>query len=169
MSNWFGSDFKDRFEMGGEIIPDNTVALAALDEVKWDEYRDGYREEEYISVRWSILQPDELKGRKVFQKLKVSDPDEKKRERQRRMLAAIDLNAGGNLTRLGEQPSDNDLQKYLLYKPMLIKVKVWEMDGKKGNWVCAVSPRDSAEVKLAEITEEPKETFFNSSKNQIPF
>ncbi|MFA7166292.1 MAG: hypothetical protein WC124_10715 [Desulfoplanes sp.] len=122
---------------GGALIPDNTDALAAIDEIGWKEY-DGQR---YINARWSIMAPDEIKGRKVFQKIRVLEPDSVKSDKARRMLAAIDGNAGGHLMQSNEEPTDMALMQYLANKPMVIKIMVWEIEGKSGNWISAVSPR----------------------------
>lgn len=134
------------FETGGgviEPIPANTSCLAAIDEAKIDEY-DG---DQYISLRWTILQPEAYKNRKVFHKVRVWDVDPSKADKAKRMLAAIDTNAGGKLMEGGEEPSDLNMTMALVNKPMVIKLQVWELDTdnglKSGNWVCAVSPRSS--------------------------
>lgn len=137
-------------EMGGgdiEPIPAKTQVLAAPDEAKWDEYQG----DEYISVRWNILQPKEYAGRKVFQKLRVCDNESKKADKAKRMLAAIDTNAGGKLMAKGERPTDESLTRCLVNKPMVLMLQVWEIekdDGTKarGNWIGAVSPRKGAAV-----------------------
>jgi len=146
MSFWNLSDNTDAtqtgktFEMGGgdiEPIPANTSVLAAPDEAKIDEYEG----QEYISLRWTVLAPKEYANRKVFQKIRVFDHDTKKADKAKRMLAAIDANAGGGLVAAGTLPTDALLTKCLVNKPMLLKLQVWEMNDKKGNWVAAVSPR----------------------------
>lgn len=146
MSFWTTSDntainADGKFELGGgEPIPANTSALAIIDEAKWDNYEGDY----YISLRWSILQPDAYKGRKLFQKLRVESADGKKKDKALRMLAAIDANAGGKLMASGQKPTDVDLMQHLVNKPMVVKIQIWETDdGKKGNWVSAVSPRNA--------------------------
>lgn len=140
------------FEIGGgeiEPIPDNTTAVAIIDDAKWDQDREGNR---FISLRWSLVLPVELKNRKVFQKLWVGDDDPrardaaKKRDKAKRMLAAIDQNAGGRLINSGKAPTDELLSSSLVNKPMQIKILQWEQerdDGTKsrGNWIAAVSPR----------------------------
>lgn len=149
------------FETGGgdmEPIPANTSVLAVADEAKWDEYNDC----NFISVRWSVLSPKEYKNRKVFQKLWVGDDDpsakdpKKKRDKAKRMLAAIDANAGGKLVASGEAPTDENMTRFLVNKPMVLKLQVWELDDKSkaGNWVSAVSPRKSGVE--APAKEEPK-------------
>lgn len=135
-----------------EPIPDGSSVLAMIDEAKWDERN----EAEYISLRWSVLSPDEYKNRKIFQKLWVTDDDPgvkdavkaaKKRDKARRMLAAVDANAGGKLTAKPGKPTDESLTACLTNKPMIIRVAMWEMDDRetggkvRGNWVQAVAPK----------------------------
>lgn len=148
-------------EMGGgdiEPIPAKTQVLAAPDEAKWDEYEG----DEYVSLRWSILQPKEYAGRKIFQKIRVCDGDSKKSDKAKRMLAAIDTNAGGKLLASGERPTDESLTRCLVNKPMVLLLQLWEIkqdDGtvKRGNWIGAVSPRQAGAAK-AEKKPEPVKT-----------
>lgn len=128
-----------------EVIPHDTTCVAMLDDAGWTEYQG----EEYINLRWTVLEPAVYKGRKIFQKVKVHDSDSKKQEKARRMLAAIDANCGGKLMAAGEEPTDTALAKALLNKPMLIKVMVWEMDDRKGNWISAVSPKNKPATRPA--------------------
>jgi hypothetical protein len=156
MSFWdLGEDLQagGNFEMGGgdiSPIPNDTTVLALIDEAKWDESREGDR---YISLRWSVISPDDYKNRKVFQKLWVQDDDpkakdpEKKREKAKRFLAAVDFNCGGKLVASGKAPTNESLMSCLSGKPMHIKVMVWEMDGKEGNWVASVAPKSAGTAK----------------------
>jgi hypothetical protein len=152
------------FETGGgdiKPIPADTQCIAAIDEAKWDHDRDGH---EYISLRWSILQPTEYNNRKVYQKLWVKDADPKakdpakKREKAIRMLTAIDFNAGGKLRAGGEEPTDEAMTLHLCGKPMIIKVMEWKMDDpvtgevKVGNWVGAVSPKHNKPIVTKPVT-----------------
>ena len=146
-------------------IPDGSSVLAMIDEAKWDTKDIS----DYISLRWSVLSPDEYKNRKVFQKLWVTDDDPnakdasaaaKKRDKARRMLAAIDANAGGKLTKKEGIPTDDTLTACLTNKPMIIRVAIWEMPDRekhgefiRGNWIQAVAPKskgiDVKEAKAA--------------------
>lgn len=135
-------------EMGrGEIepIPAKTQVLAAIDEVKWDNYND----EEYISARWVVLQPAEYKNRRIFQKIKLNEKDAKKRDKAMKMFAAIDHNAKGGIVAKGQRPTDTVLQAKLMNKPMVLMLQVWVIEDqntgetKKGNWISAVSPRNT--------------------------
>lgn len=134
-------------------IPDGSSVMAIIDEAKWQETRE--RDAEFISLRWSVMEPAEYANRKVFQKLWVTDDDPnakdadkaaKKRDKAKRMLAAIDANAGGKLSKVPRRPSDDDLALALTNRPMIIKCMVWEMKGtdgtmNSGNWIAAVSPK----------------------------
>jgi hypothetical protein len=157
-------DTPKEYEVSGgsmEPIPNNSDVLAIVDQAKWAD-KDGAA---YVELRWAVMAPEAVKGRKVFHKLWVTDLDpnakdeakgKAKRDKARRMLASIDANAGGNLTRTGEAPTDETLTMHLCNKPMVIKVMVWSMKGSDGtdmagNWVSAVSPSD----KPLQISSEP--------------
>ena len=128
-----------------DVIPHDTTCVAMIDDCGRTEYQG----DEYINLRWTVLEPSIYKNRKIFQKVKVHDIDAKKREKALRMLAAIDANCGGKLLAANEEPTDTMLAKALLNKPMLIKVMVWEMDDRKGNWISAVSPRSKQQAPAA--------------------
>lgn len=134
-----------------EPIPAGTDVCAACEEAKWDTY-DGVR---FISLKWRVIQ-GEYEKRVIFQKIHVFDKDTAKADRAKRMLAAIDMNCGGNLIKIQSEPSDMDLMRSLVGRPMMLKLQVWAIDKdanglpvpaaeqRKGNWVCAVSPRSGA-------------------------
>ena len=139
---------------GGGVIPDDTDVMAFIDEIKWDE-KDGNK---FISARWRVAKPETLKNRVVFQKMWVmgnnpqtKEPEKRKKQgdNAKRMLAAIDANAGGNLLAINGIPTDEQLQSSLMQKMMVIKLKTWEIkadDGSlmSGNWIAAVSPKTKA-------------------------
>lgn len=158
MSFWTTSDNQTitpstTFESGGgnSVIPDNTTCLAMIDEAQLT----SYEENTYINIRWQVLEPAAYKNRKVFQKVKCFDADPKVSDKAKKMLAAIDANAGGKLAASNEAPSDLSMAKALLNKPMLIKVMVWEMNDRTGNWVSMVSPRTTTTAPKATKDPEP--------------
>lgn len=122
---------------GGDFapIPKDTRVLAMCDEAKISEFQG----QSYINLKWSIAQPKEYKGRVIFQKIKCWEADASKRDKALRMLAAIDANAGGKLAASGAEPTDLSLQTSLTAKPMVLKLGVWDIEGKTGNWVQEVS------------------------------
>lgn len=146
-------------EMGGgdiEPIPAKTQVKAAVEEAKW--YTPNGGGDRVISLTWAILAPKEYANRKVFQKLKVTDGDTKKKDKAMMMLAAIDKNSGGKLVKMNREPDDDDLMMALLNKPMVLLLQIWAMqdentgETKKGNWVASVSPingQQSAPVPVA--------------------
>ena len=166
MSFWNLSegDFEvsEKFEIGGgEItpIPSNTQCLAYIDEAKWDQDRDQNR---FISLRWTILGPIEYKNRKIFQKLWVEDDNpqakdpEKKRDKAKRMLFAIDAYAGGKMAAQKLEPTDEVMQQCIGGKQMLIKVMVWKIkdestgETKEGNWIMGVE-RKAQQQPMADV------------------
>jgi len=147
MSFWKTTDGKNatettgKFEStGGSVIPDNTTCLAMITEAKIDEYQG----DEYVSLTWTVAKPQAYQNRKVFQKVRIFDADSKKADKAKQMLAAIDKNAGGSLAKSDTAPSNTTLFG-IMQKPMLIKVMVWELNDRTGNWVSSVSPRSNEE------------------------
>lgn len=127
-------------EMGGgslDPIPNDTNVLAMIT----DSRSVTYEGETYISNTWTILAPAEYKNRKIFQKLRVYDSDPAKKDKALRMLAAIDANCGGKLVSSGLEPTNHLLSSSILQKPMVCNLQIWEINGKTGNWISAVSPR----------------------------
>jgi len=155
MSFWKTSDNDNaattgsEFETGGgnmEPIAAGTQLKAMIDDAKWDNFQD----DDFISLRWTVLAPDDYKNRKVFQKVRVLDDDAKKADKAKRMLAAVDANCGGKLAQNDRIPSDAELQQALLNRPMVIEVQVWEFTGddgqnRSGNWVNKVAPSGKTE------------------------
>jgi hypothetical protein len=157
MGFWNTSSGENAAQTGGEYevasnmepIPEGSFVLAMVDEAKWDKTING---DEYVSLRWTVLAPDQFKNRKVFHKLWVTDQDPNakdqakaidKTDKARKMLAAIDANAGGKLTAKDTRPDDDNLAMALLDRPMVITLGVWESNrgGNGGNWVMAVAPK----------------------------
>ena len=134
------------FDSGGGAmtpLPEGTQVMAMVDQAKWDADTHGAY---YVSLRWTVALPEEYKNRKIFQKVRVKDPDAEKRDKALMMLAAIDANAGGQIMALGAEPEDADLANALLNRPMVLKLGLWEMKTEKGelksgNWVQKVAPR----------------------------
>lgn len=164
------------------VIPDKTNCLALINSAGWDKDRDGNR---YIKLRWDVIKPDAVAKSVIFQKLWVKDANpqwkdgeaDKKRDKALRMFASIDANAGGKLARAGREPDDDDLALALTNKQMMIKVMVWEIDGKEGNWIGAVGAKGGA-MSVTEMEEAPrpkarkpetKKPFDDDWDDEVPF
>lgn len=120
-----------------EVIPDNTKALAVITNAEWREANE--YNGKHISLTWDIVEGD-FKGRKVFQKIKLFESDKDKVIKAQKMLIAIDANCKGAIAQAGVEPTAQGLAS-LLHSPMYIMIKEYEMNGNKGNWICAVSER----------------------------
>lgn len=174
------ADAKGDFEAGGgnfAPIPDGSWVHAFVEEAKWQSTKDD--DARFISLKWSVEDPDQFHNRKVFQKLFVTDLDpgakdtakaKQKRDKARKMLANIDANSGGKLARKSSAPSDDELMIALQGKVMAIRLAVWDMAGNSGNWVSAVSDRRSRPVSIPEVKSAGKSGGFqNDLDDDIPF
>ena len=130
-------------QSSGEMlpIPKDTTCIAAIEEAKWSEYQG----DSYINLKWRVMRPAEYANRVIFHKLKVFGTAQDKdkaatADKAKMMLRAIDANCGGKLSKLTEAPEDRHLMSALVGKPMAIKLQVWAMNDKTGNWISAVAP-----------------------------
>lgn len=164
MSFWNTSDNENLTSTDGNYeskgadlppIPKDTGLLAAIEEAKWDDYEG----DDYISLKWRVLK-GEHQNRVLFQKLYVQGDSKAKdsmakADKAKRMLAAIDANAGGKLLKLDRVPEDTDLMSALVGKMMAIKVQVWSFkddatgETKSGNWISAVAPKGAGSAPVA--------------------
>ena len=177
--NLAGSEVETTFNMGGDStpIPNKTDCLAVIEEAKWDSYKADW----YISLKWRVMKPDEYGNRVVFQKVKVLGTEACKdkaatADKAKRMLLAIDANAGGKLRKINRDPLNEDLTMCLCGKPMIIKVMVWQIKDdsgtvtNEGNWVGAVSP---SKARLEQAMSAPSKPFTPSvtigDDNDVPF
>ena len=126
MSFWNTSDGELATQNGGnyeaptgnsEPIPDNSSVKAVISNAQWKSPR-GNDSVEYVELEWQIVEPAEYVNRKIWQKLFVDDFDpsvadptkaQRKTDNHKRMLAAVDANAGGKLAKKGIRPTDSDL------------------------------------------------------------
>jgi hypothetical protein len=133
---------------GGAIapIPDRTGVVIVIDEIGFSEVKGS----KCVATRWSILEPQEYKNRKIWKKLWLIDTSpyiedkELALEKQKdnwKMFTAIDhLVNGGELYAI-ENPTDTDLQSSLMSKPMhAIIGLVDKNDGKPNNYISQIGP-----------------------------
>jgi hypothetical protein len=137
-----------------ELIPDNTTCEAIITECGWTSYEG----KSHINTKWQVTKPSQYANRIVFKKIYLMETDSKKLDSAIKLFAAIDKNAtGGKLVASGNKP-DNAALFALLNKPMLIKVTVWNKDGKTGNTISAVKPRSQQAAPVAQpapVVEQP--------------
>ena len=140
-----------------EVIPDGSKVLALVENAEWRNTAQDGSGAEFLSLQWTVTKPEEVRNRKVFQKLFLTDLDPnakdeakaiRKRDTARRLFAAIDANAGGKLAKKGGKPDADAVMFALANKPMVIRLGVWSFTGSQGdkmegNWVQAISPKAS--------------------------
>jgi hypothetical protein len=138
---------------GGDFapIPKDTQVKVITENVKWSQYGS---DPEYIEIQWQITD-GQYKNRKIFQKIKTQDSDPQKAKKAMMMLGAINHNATGNLHTMNGKPTDQELNNALAFKPMFLKLGVWEIETetgekKSGNWVVAVSSKGSSQQSPAQ-------------------
>ena len=166
MSFWATSDGTIATTTGGsyeaptgnsEPIPDGSSVKAVISSAQWKSPKDN-DSVEYVELEWTVVEPEDYANRKVWQKLWIDDFDpsvadpvkaQRKTDNHKRMLAAIDANAGGKLAKKAVRPTDHDLALALMQRPMIAKVKEWAIGDAKGNWIAAISPGKGGEVKIA--------------------
>ena len=155
-----GNESTGEVSLGGgnfETIPDGTKCKAHIEEIEWAFYDPTDENVPYIKNRWNIELPSEYENRKIFQNINLygEDPTKKgydsskqetKMKNARAMYWAIDKNCGGKLAALKRKPKTEELQRYLIGKPMLITLGVWEINDKSGNWIRKVEPLTSGSV-----------------------
>lgn len=135
----------DASEGFGVPLPDNTEVLAACTQIEWDEYEG----EEQIRTVWTMVMPAEYKDRKQFHNFRINHDDERKADKAKKMLAAIDAAHGGKLAALDRLPTDEELGRALISKLMVLKVGYYDMrdqGGREGNYIKAVSPRKAGTI-----------------------
>lgn len=167
------------FDGGGgsiEPIPEGTTVLAMPDDAKWAEDRNT---NEYLSIRWTVLKPETYLNRKIFQKLWVSGekPNQKDpakyRDKQLKLLAAIDTNAGGKLLKIDGKATDDQLALALTNKQMTLRLGVWAMDGDNGpmtgNWIQAVGDKTKPVSEAAAKRPVQRQSFVDDLDDDVPF
>jgi hypothetical protein len=142
-----------------ELIPKGTQLLAYIEDASIETFNG----EKFIELKWRVNKPAEYANRMIFQKLRIWDADQKKRNRAMLMLAAIDANSGGVIASQAREPDDALLSRALLNKPMIVKVEIWDIDGKSGNWICAIAAKPKGEVVA------PQAPTNTTPSSEIPF
>lgn len=161
-------------ELGGgefELLPDKTVVRAFVQESMWKEYEG----EDYINLKWVVLAPEQYKNRVIFQKLKVKSPEGKKRVKAIMMLNVINAACGMKLP-MDREPTDADLATGIGRRPMALLVKVWDIDGKTGNYIDKIDRMESGSANSAPASKQQSKSSKPASSapsqnfdNDIPF
>lgn len=173
----------DSFEVeggGNYIFADGSTVMTMIDDAKWQSFDGGER---FINLRFSVVAPAtdangvKIANRKLFTRLypidgnraQKGDKANQKRDRDLKMLLAIDANVYGKLATLTGEPTDSDLQSALMGKPFVTKWGAYDMNGRQGNWLMGVfnaTKETSVGGGSQEAKVEDKKPAFD---DQIPF
>lgn len=151
---------------GGDLVfPDGTWVTVSLDEAKWNSFQGGER---HISLRASILAPQEYEGvkianRKLFAKLWIVDGNKEQKKdkadgykkKHQTLLSTIDAHTGKALIKKALaandpnwEPTDEDLAACLTNKPFAWRIATMKMqDGKYINFLSGIgAPSRAVEI-----------------------
>lgn len=145
-----------------EAIPEGTKVLAHIETAEFNGFSGS--DHENPNIKWCIDEPEDYKGRKFFQTIKVNGDDpfgqyykpegqDKIKLQAFTMLSAIDKNAGGNIAKLRRQPTDAELTQHLVGASMIVTLGVNSYT--KNNLVRGVSANPNTQP-VAAKKEAPK-------------
>ena len=118
---------------GGTLIPEGTIVLANVEEIKTQTF-DGSTHES-LNLKWRIEEPDDYNNKVFYQKIKHNGEDpqsqyydaakqESRIKNAQNMFAAIDANAGGHVKKLMRKPTDAELTQYIVAAKMWVHMGV---------------------------------------------
>lgn len=150
---WATTDGKEiesteRVQVGGGIIPKGSKGLAYVRKISLESVTNRQTNvvEDLVNILWQFNEGTDSAGqpmqkRTTFQKLRLWDEDEGKANKARLMLVALDNILTGGEMRKAELDIDKEsLQMLANGAEALLEVDVWDIDGKKGNFVQSVAP-----------------------------
>jgi len=161
---------------GGTLIPEGTIVLASVEEIKTQTFKDSKHES--LNLKWRIEEPDDYNNKVFNQKIKNNGEDplsqyydaakqESRIKNAQNMFAAIDANAGGNVKKLMRKPTDSELTQYI------VSAKMWVHMGVVGTTqivrgVKAYKPIDEPSKQAVNATV-AKDSIADDDADGIPF
>ena len=170
------SDGEYKQKTGFDPLPEGTRVLQTLEEIKLDSFQGS--DHEHLNIKWRIEAPEEFNNRVYFQSIYIngSDPtspyyDESKQDKNfndaRRMLFAIDYNAGKKIAALKREPTQEELQEFLIGARMMAVLGVSKTGKQVVRGISGIDPAAKEEIKAAATKSVPK--FDDSEEDLIPF
>ena len=161
---------------GGTLIPEGTIVLANVEDIKTQTF-DGSTHES-LNLKWRVEEPDDYNNKVFYQKIKHNGEDpqsqyydatkqESRIKNAQNMFAAIDANAGGHVKKLMRKPTDQELFNYI------VDAKMWVHMGVVGKTqivrgVKAYKPIDEPSKQAANANT-AKDSVADDSEMDIPF
>lgn len=161
-------------------MPEGTRVLQTLEEIKFQSFQGS--DHETLNLKWRIDGPEDYRGRVYYQTIYIngSDPtgpyyDADKQDKNiadaRRMVLAIDYHAGKHIAALRREPTEEELQKYLIAAQMMAVLGVTKTGKQTVRGISGIDPelkqQQSATPKTSAKTK-PIDNGFDDSDN-IPF
>lgn len=167
-------------------MPEGTRVLQTLEEIKFQSFEES--DHETLNLKWRVDGPEEFKGRVYYQTIYIngSDPtgpyyDADKQDKNiadaRRMILAIDYHAGRHIAALKREPTEEELQKYLIAAQMMAVLGVTKTGKQTVRGISGVDPdllpKKSSTPKVAAPVKDrvpnEKAGFDDDSDMDIPF
>ena len=165
-------------EGGGDfpVIPHESRLMALIDKAEWlvkKNFKNNEKEENCISLRFDI-EDGEFKGQKIFKKFFIESDNDEQAGKDYSMFLNIDANAGGKIRSLKRKPKEEELQRYLVNKSMVIVVGAFtdKATKKEQNYLMGISSGKSKSTQKREEAQKPapkKEDKFDDMDSDIPF
>lgn len=173
-------------EGGGDfpVIPHETRVMALIDKAEWltkKNFKDEGNEQKCISLRFDV-EDGEFKGQKIFKKFFIdkNNGNGEQARKDYKLFMNIDVLAGRKISSLDYDPDEEELQKYLINKSMVIivglftdkdtrKEKNYLMGVSGGNSKVASKPNASAPKASATVAKKAVQKMELDDSDDIPF
>jgi len=167
------------------VLPHDTRVTALIDKAEWltkENHKDGKNLQKCISLRFDI-EDGEFKGQKIFKRFFIdkNNGNEEQARKDYKLFMNIDVLAGRKISSLDHDPDEEELQKYLINKSMVIIVGVFtdKNTGKEKNYLMGVSggnskkpaskPIASAQKASATVAKKAVQKMELDDSDDIPF
>lgn len=168
---------------GGDFptLPHDTRVLVLIDKAEWlvkRNFKDEGKEQNCIFLRFDI-EDGEFKGQKIFKKFFIDKENSNKDQARKdyKLFMNIDALAGRKISALDHDPNEEELQRYLINKSMVIVVGAFtdKTTKKEQNYLMGVSggekkaPSKPASTPKAAAPAKKVDNGFDDMDDDIPF
>lgn len=166
------------------VLPHDTRVTALIDKAEWltkENHKDGKNLQKCISLHFDI-EDGEFKGQKIFKRFFIdkNNGNEEQARKDYKLFMNIDVLAGRKISYLDHDPDEEELQKYLINKSMVIIVGLFtDKAGKEKNYLMGVSggnskkpaskPIASAQKASATVAKKAVQKMELDDSDDIPF
>lgn len=139
MNNYFDDVLKQETSKAQyEPLPDDVEVKAILTECMWECTWGKENESSHVKCVWAITE-QQYGNRRIFDKLKLHDEKVSAVKTGKRKLMMLDKIANAGIVKANVEPDDYALKR-LEGTAVTIKLGLWEINGRKGNYVKSIMP-----------------------------